>query len=113
RPFTFLMDAAMLGVGVGFDTKGAESSASKCHIIHRPIQQETGDSPDHTMLKKSTTIQKKSGMVSEVYRIPDSREGWVESVGKLLNSYFLKDKLAVEFIYDDIRPAGQPSRGFG
>lgn len=23
RPFTFLMDAAMLGVGVGFDTDGA------------------------------------------------------------------------------------------
>lgn len=31
--FTFLMDASMLGVGVGFDTKGAGM-----YKIHRPIQ---------------------------------------------------------------------------
>ena len=25
KPFCFLMDASMVGVGVGFDTKGAEA----------------------------------------------------------------------------------------
>lgn len=35
RPFTFLMDASMLGVGVGFDTDGAGQITVKgqCDIV--------------------------------------------------------------------------------
>jgi ribonucleoside-triphosphate reductase (thioredoxin) len=38
RPFCFLMDAAMLGVGVGFDTDGAGSVivVGKRHVNRRP-----------------------------------------------------------------------------
>mmetsp|Transcript_21294 Transcript_21294/g.36463 ORF Transcript_21294/g.36463 Transcript_21294/m.36463 type:complete len:694 (+) Transcript_21294:142-2223(+) len=85
QPFTFLMDASMLGVGVGFDTVGAKSFVVK------------GISETASSL---------------CYQIPDSREGWVESLKHLLNSYFY-GYAPVEFDYSLIRLAGEPIRGFG
>uniref|UniRef100_K3X6L5 ribonucleoside-triphosphate reductase (thioredoxin) n=1 Tax=Globisporangium ultimum (strain ATCC 200006 / CBS 805.95 / DAOM BR144) TaxID=431595 RepID=K3X6L5_GLOUD len=89
EPFCFLMDAAMLGVGVGFDTKGAHQ------IVVHGCSTETSN-------KRSTTP----------FQIPDSREGWVESVRLLLNAYFL-GRTRPTFDYALIRPAGSPIRGFG
>lgn len=83
-PFVRLMEMSMLGVGVGFDTKGAGKLE-----IHRPIEE------------------------VEVYTIPDSREGWYDSVGKLLESYFFANRPTLEFDYSQIRPAGTPINGFG
>ena len=60
KPFCFLMDASMLGVGVGFDTKGAGEILDK------------GVDKDREL----------------TYEIPDTREGWVESLRLLLESYF-------------------------
>ena len=85
EPFTFLMDASMLGIGVGFDTKGAGQ----------------------------LTIRKPPAAKLETYVIPDTREGWVESVEKLLLSYFTKATATVDFDYSLIRPAGAPIKGFG
>jgi len=85
KPFTFLMDASMVGVGVGFDTKGANS-----FIVRGP----------------------KEDRINEVYVIPDSREGWVESLRRLLDSYFL-GIAPVEFDYSEIRGSGEPIKGFG
>lgn len=84
-PFTFLMDASMLGVGVGFDTRGAGKMIIK--------------GPDR-------------GRRKEIYEIPDSREGWVDATKLLIESYFLGIQ-PVELDYSKIRPAGQPIRGFG
>lgn len=87
RPFEFLMDASMLGVGVGFDTKGRDRV-----MILGPKEE------------------------VEVYRIEDSREGWVNSVSKLLKAYFgvngekMND---IEFDYSAIRPEGEPLKTFG
>eukprot|EP01111_Echinosteliopsis_oligospora_P020014 TRINITY_DN9975_c0_g1_i1.p1 TRINITY_DN9975_c0_g1~~TRINITY_DN9975_c0_g1_i1.p1 ORF type:complete len:719 (+),score=167.68 TRINITY_DN9975_c0_g1_i1:50-2206(+) len=85
KPFCFLMDLSMLGVGVGFDTKGAETI-----VIHGPN------------LDKS----------SETFVIPDSREGWVESLRLLIDSYFTKSAKPI-FDYTAIRPAGSEIKGFG
>ena len=85
KPFTFLMDASMLGVGVGFDTKGAGQ------IIVKGIKKDRDE---------------------QVFEIPDTREGWVESLGMLLESYF-HGTAPVEFDYQKIRPAGEPISGFG
>jgi hypothetical protein len=71
------MDSAMLGVGVGFDTKGAGL----------PVH-----GPDH-----SSTV---------MYTIPDSREGWVESVRRVLDSYLEEGKTSVAMDYSLIRGAG-------
>ena len=57
RPFTFLMEASMLGVGVGFDDKAAD----KDFQIYEPQGEET-------------------------YVVPDTREGWVKSLEILINS---------------------------
>lgn len=75
----------MLGVGVGFDTKGA----NKIRIFH-PIED-----------------------LASTYVIPDTREGWVESVRLLLESYFEENKPAVKFDYSKIREKGLPLKVFG
>jgi ribonucleoside-diphosphate reductase alpha chain len=46
------------------------------------------------------------------YVIPDTREGWVESVRLLLASYENKSE-TVDFDYSLIRPYGSPIKGFG
>jgi len=85
RPFTFLMDAAMLGVGVGFDTDGAGSVVVKGVDLARP---------------------------PVPFTVPDSREGWVESVRLLLDAHFHSRPLPV-FDYSLVRPRGTPIKGFG
>ncbi|KAH7470670.1 hypothetical protein KRP22_001330 [Phytophthora ramorum] len=84
EPFCFLMEAAMLGVGVGFDTKGAGK----------------------------VLVQGCDETKTNVCVIPDSREGWVESVKVLLEAHFLHQP-ALRFDYSLIRPAGAPIKGFG
>jgi adenosylcobalamin-dependent ribonucleoside-triphosphate reductase len=84
KPFAFLMEASMLGVGVGFDTKGAD---------------------------KNFTIQEPQAQVE--YIIPDTREGWAESTAAIINA-FLKPKQAKPiFDYSLIRPYGEPINTFG
>ena len=85
KPFAFLMEASMLGVGVGFDNKGAE----KDFTIYEPTKQVI------------------------VETIEDSREGWVSSLVSVLNSYLKPDQNPIEFDYSLIRPAGTPIKTFG
>jgi len=85
KPFTFLMDASMLGVGVGFDTKGAGEVMIKLPNPNKGIVE---------------------------YVIPDTREGWVESLRLLLDSYFHGTE-ELNFDYTQIRPAGAVIKGFG
>jgi adenosylcobalamin-dependent ribonucleoside-triphosphate reductase len=84
KPFAFLMEASMLGVGVGFDDKGAD----KEFIIYAPQGE-------------------------YAYDIPDTREGWVESTATLINAYLKPDTKTPVFNYEAIRPAGEPIRTFG
>lgn len=85
KPFEFMMDMSMLGVGVGFDVKGS----------------------GQVLIKEPST---KSEPL--LYVIPDSREGWGESLRLLLESYFTGGT-PVSFSYSDIRGPGEPIRGFG
>ncbi len=90
KPFTFMMDMSMVGVGVGFDIEGAKKIE-----INAPLSKH-----------------------EEVFTIPDSREGWVMSLEKLLFTYFathfgFKNASIIKFNYDEIRPAGLPIAGFG
>jgi ribonucleotide reductase alpha subunit len=83
EPFTFLMDMSMLGVGVGFDTKGAGK----------------------------ITVQGFSDK-SIGFTVPDTREGWVESVGLMIRNG-LTGGPSLIFDYDQIRGPGLPIKGFG
>jgi len=81
--FSWIMDALMVGIGVGFDTKGA-----------------------------GTLTIKQPTWTDDVFVISDSREGWVESVRILLDGY-LRGAKVPKFDYSKIRPLGAPIRGFG
>ncbi len=83
--FAWVMDALMLGIGVGFDTLGQEKNF--------PIY-----SPNATV---------------ETYEIPDTREGWVEATRLLINSFLRQNQNTQEFDYSLIRPLGAPIKGFG
>jgi hypothetical protein len=83
KAFCFVMDALMLGVGVGFDTKGAG---------------------------KIKVQQPKEGTFD--FEIPDSREGWVDALRLMLEAFFL-GKQVPTYDFSKIRPAGKPIRGFG
>jgi hypothetical protein len=90
KPFAFLMEASMLGVGVGFDDKGAD----KGFTIYNPVMP----------LEDSDAY---------VFQVPDTREGWVESLVMQINSYLKADQKFIEFDYSLVRPAGEPIRTFG
>ena len=83
--FSWVMDALMLGVGVGFDVLGAEKDIE----ILKPKADET------------------------TFIIPDTREGWVESTRVLVNSFLTPNKSTQLFDYDLIRAYGEPIKGFG
>jgi ribonucleoside-triphosphate reductase (thioredoxin) len=83
--FAWVMDALMLGIGVGFDTVGNDKNLP----IYAPTEP------------------------SITYEIPDTREGWVESVRYLLNSFLRPNQSIQEFDYSLIRPLGAPIKGFG
>ena len=83
--FAWVMDALMLGIGVGFDTIGQDKQMP----IYAPTEP------------------------ASIYEIPDTREGWVESVRLLINSFLRQNQPIQEFNYDLIRPLGAPIKGFG
>lgn len=85
EPFTFLMEASMLGIGVGFDDKGSD----KDFIIHEP---------------------NKAGVIDI---ITDDRESWARATGDLINSYLKPDQSPITFDYSLIRPYGAPIATFG
>jgi ribonucleotide reductase alpha subunit len=85
EPFMFLMEASMLGIGVGFDDKGSDKDFS----IYQP--------------KDSVLVD----------LIADDRESWARATGDLINSYLKPDQPTIEFDYSLIRPFGSPIATFG
>lgn len=84
EPFCFLMDMSMMGTGVAFDTKGA----GKLRVLE----------PDSS---------------GEVHTVEDSKEGWVDIVRIILESYTGQCKRPSEIDYSRIRPSGAPIKTFG
>lgn len=85
RPFQYVADMSMLGVGCGFDTRGSELGIK----VYEP---------------EGTT---------DVITVDDSREGWVDAIGALINAYLTEGKPLPKFDYSAIRPAGTPLKTFG
>ena len=86
-PFVWLMDMSLLGVGVGFDTKGAFQS--KELFLREPR------------------------VTNEIHVAEDSREGWVAVFKRILDAYDGKDSMPSSFDCSKIRPAGAVINGFG
>jgi adenosylcobalamin-dependent ribonucleoside-triphosphate reductase len=83
--FAWVMDALMLGIGVGFDTLGKDKNFQ----IYSP------------------------GEAEATWDIPDTREGWVESTRMVINGYLRPQQALPYFNYAGIRPEGSPIKGFG
>ena len=81
--FSWMMDALMLGIGVGFDTLGAD-----------------------------TLLVTEPKYTNDIHIIEDSREGWVNSVRILLDGFLLGGRVP-NFDYSAIRGPGEPIKGFG
>ena len=84
KPFCFLMDSSMLGVGVGFSTLGA----GKVKIVNPVLNY-------------------------SVHEVEDSREGWVDLIKRILDSYTGLGTFPANIDYSKIRAEGELIRGFG
>lgn len=93
RPFTWAMDMLMLGSGVGYSIK-------REHVYKLPKVQ-----------RKKIKIEKWNDKQAD-YIVPDTREGWVKLLGKVLKAYFYSNE---GFTYSTqlIRDRGEVIKGFG
>lgn len=93
KPFTWAMDLLCLGSGVGYSIK-------KEHVYKLPKLQ-----------KKKVKIERIDNASSD-FIVPDTREGWVKLLGKVLKSYFYSGE---SFSYSTqlIRGKGELIKGFG
>jgi len=82
KPFANAMDFLMCGIGIGADLKGANKI-----VVKQPHEK------------------------THEFIVPDSREGWVESIELLIDSFFVGKNYV--FDYSLIRKAGEPIRTFG
>lgn len=82
-PFVWMFQMSMLGVGVGFDTRGKE------------------------------TVTLCPPRIGDVHVIDDSREGWSEALGRLLDAYAGNGSLPSQWDFSQIRPKGVPLKSFG
>lgn len=93
KPFLWIFDVLMLGTGVGF-------SVEQKHIEKLP-----------PLLDVDVTITRVDTKDAD-FIVPDSREGWVSLLEKVLEAFFVKGK---SFTYSTvlIRSAGSKIGGFG
>lgn len=92
RPFTWTFDALMLGCGVGYNIQ-------KENVYQLP------------KVKHVKSIERKDTNDAD-FIVPDSREGWVQLLEKVLESYFITGK---SFTYSTVcvRGKGAPIKSFG
>ena len=83
-PFLWMFTMSMLGVGVGFDTRGKGTIE-----IQLPVTSEDTDT------------------------IGDSREGWAAALERLLNAFVGQGSLPAKWDYSQIRPRGTKLESFG
>ena len=93
RPFTWAFEMLMLGSGVGFNIQ-------RENVYQLPKLQ-----------KKKVKITRKDENDAD-FIVPDSREGWVELLDKVLRASFETGE-GFTFATHLIRPAGAPIKGFG
>lgn len=84
EPFCVLMDYSMLGVGMGFDLRGAG-------LV--------------TIVTPATSL--------DVHVVADSREGWIECVRIVLDAFSGKGALPRAWDYSKVRKEGAPLKTFG
>jgi ribonucleoside-triphosphate reductase len=92
RPFTWAFEMLMLGSGVGYNIQ-------RHHVYQLP------------KLRKKIKIVRQDDESAD-FIVPDTREGWIKLLGKVLKAHFFS---GVGFTYSAqlIRGKGAPIKGFG
>ena len=90
EPFTWAMDALMLGSGVGYNIQAK-------HVYELP------------KVKGANVVRKDTKDADFI--VPDSREGWVELLRRTLDALYSGKSFSYSTIC--IRPHGTPIKGFG
>ncbi len=85
RPFIFNADMSMLGVGVGFDTRG----------------------------KDKVTIKEFPKTTDEPFIVKDTREGWLDLIETVLFSFIRRAELPLIRDYSRVRNEGEEIKTFG
>jgi ribonucleoside-triphosphate reductase len=97
RPFTWTMDMLMLGSGVGYNIQ-------RDNVYKLPA------------IRKDFQLPVRQDNASADFIVPDSREGWVALLAKLLKTAFYSDnptRKTFTFSTQLIRSKGSPIKGFG
>ncbi len=131
--FCYIMDALMLGCGVGFDDLGndmltivspetapyrvnPDNGHIIAHLKNMCKASNKRDPQDKKYLEYELNYIKDicATHVNEykIHVVQDTRDGWVEALRILINSYLGDDVLTI-FDYSQIRPAGLPLKIFG
>lgn len=92
KPFVWAMDALMLGSGVGYNIQ-------KKYVYELP------------KLKDKLEIVRKDSEDAD-FIVPDTRDGWVKLLGKVLKAHFYSGK-GFSYSTQCIRSKGAPIKGFG
>lgn len=131
--FCYIMDALMLGCGVGYDGLGEgkititcpETSPFQINQMIAPIIKQLKNMRSASLKEDVNGVKYLTHEINyimdvaathrnnyNIHTIIDTREGWVNALRILLNSYFNKDYLTI-FDYSKVRPAGLPLKTFG
>lgn len=92
RPFTWAFEMLMLGSGVGYNIQR--------HNVYQIPK-----------LKGRVKIERKDSEDAD-YIVPDTREGWVKLLGKVLKAHFYSGE-GFSYSTQLVRSKGAPIRGFG
>ena len=92
RPFTWAFEMLMLGSGVGYNIQ--RENVYQLPKVRKKVKVERKDVNDADFI------------------VPDSREGWVELLKRVLEASFVTGE-GFSFATHLIRPAGSPIKGFG
>jgi ribonucleoside-triphosphate reductase (thioredoxin) len=93
KHFAWVFDFLMLGTGVGFSVQAK-------HVCRIPA-----------VVDADVFVQRKDAADAD-FIIPDSREGWVAFLEKVMEAYFVRGK-SFTFSTHCVRSAGSPIKGFG
>jgi hypothetical protein len=152
KPFRFLMDMSMLGVGCGFDVQGAgtcnvyspggtyvwelgkraridneRAIATYVKMLEALITENNEEIEKTTSKYLKAALDITNRMYADeicafrelspkkvtIFKIADTREAWVASVGAIIDSYLVADAPIIVFDYSAIRAKGLPLKTFG
>ncbi len=124
-PFAFLFDQSMKGGGVGFNV--SKENVGQIPKVWRKVNLRVTCDQEHRdfdKFKDKLSFNSKAERIKDVYfKIPDSREGWAESLALIIDAHFDQSfdydhywritPLNVIIDVSDVRPAGERIKGFG